>query len=150
VRAYPGLFAAALAPCRRRAGTKPAIQAPMSAAAIAAVFAHPQRPSSLPGPCCEAVRRGRRASRIETVGEGVVGSMCLGVRPQSHEVQRRPGGDVWRSRAFPIRRGANGMGLPPSTALASSLSLKPLAAPLFYRLQFPLPSLSVCVAATAA
>lgn len=58
----------------------------MTAAAIAAVFAHPQRLSSLPGPCCEAVRRGRRASRIETVGEGVVGRCVLG---QSDEVQRR-------------------------------------------------------------
>lgn len=86
MRACPALSAAALAPCRCRAGTRPASQAPMTAAASAAVFARPQRPWNLPGPCCEAVRRGRRASRIETVGEGVVGRCVLG---QSDEVQRR-------------------------------------------------------------
>jgi hypothetical protein len=70
-------------------------------------------------------------------GRGVVG--------QGDEVQRRPGGDVWRSRAFPISHHANDMGLRPSIALASrSLSLKPLAAPLFYKLQFPLRFHSLC------
>lgn len=62
--------------------------------------------------------------------------MCLGSERRGPAAA---GGDVWRSRAFPISHGANGMGLPLSIALASSLLLKLLAAPLFYRLQFPIP-----------
>lgn len=41
--------------------------------------------------------------------------MCLGSERRGPAAA---GGDVWRSRAFPIRHAANAMGLPPSIALA--------------------------------